>query len=90
LRDIPFAEGALGSATSQYGSCLRLKSSIPRLVRHRLRAGRFERPVMVLEQIGTDPARQVLTRIAGGPAGAGLREEAIQSLERLAQAPRPG
>jgi hypothetical protein len=48
------------------------------------------RAVMVLEQIGTDPARQILTRIAGGPAGARLTEEAKQALERLTQAPRPG
>jgi WD40 repeat protein len=47
------------------------------------------RAVMVLEQIGTDQARQILTRIAGGPAGARLTEEARQSLERLARAPRP-
>jgi WD40 repeat protein len=46
------------------------------------------RAVMVLEQIGTEQARQILTRIAGGPGGARITEEAKQSLERLAKAPR--
>jgi WD40 repeat protein len=47
------------------------------------------RAVMVLEQIGTDRARRILTKIADGPDGARLTEEARQSLKRLAQAPRP-
>ncbi len=44
------------------------------------------RAVLVLEQIGTDPARKILTRIAGGAAGARLTEEARQALERLDRA----
>jgi hypothetical protein len=47
------------------------------------------RAVMVLEQIGTKEAQKILTRIAAGPAGARLTEEARHSLERLAQAPLP-
>jgi hypothetical protein len=46
------------------------------------------RAVLALEQIGTDAARQILTRVAGGPAGARLTEEARQAVERLAKAPR--
>ena len=45
------------------------------------------RAVMVLEQDGSAPARQVLEKIAGGAAGAHITDEAKQSLERLRQAP---
>jgi WD40 repeat protein len=47
------------------------------------------RAVLVLEQIGTEPARQILSKVAAGPAGARLTVEARQALERLAQASRP-
>jgi hypothetical protein len=58
------------------------EAAVPSALLIRLRA------VLVLEQIGSEPARQVLTRIAGGPDGARLTEEAKQALERLGRPAR--
>jgi WD40 repeat protein len=48
---------------------------------------RVVRAVEVLEIIGTAPAREVLTRLAGGSPEARLTEEAQAALRRLAQRP---
>jgi WD40 repeat protein len=63
----------------------RAERLLARIEEPALSAGRLQalRAVQVLEHIGTAEARQLLERLAGGAAGAGLTREAEAALRRL-------
>ena len=67
----------------------RVQQLLDRLEKEVLSADRLRelRAVEVLEQIGTEEARQVLTALAKGDSEAPLTREAKASLRRLAERP---